>query len=117
MDSKGSEVERKKIALSLTKDIRLSNLLAKHAESQRRRRNLYGLKHRKISLGITHFSEFFKIVSVEFSEGTLLVLVELADRKSNAHCPWNGLTPAAQDQIRSMLAERLNPDTHLAVAA
>ncbi len=117
MDSKGSEVERKMIALSLTKDIRLSNLLAKHAQNARRSRNLYALKHRKISRAITHFSEFFKVVSVEFTEGTLLVLVELADRKSNAHCPWNGLTPAAQNQIRSMLAERLNPNTHLAVAA
>jgi hypothetical protein len=117
MDYIGSEVERKKIAVSLTKDIRLANLLAKHADSPRRRRNLYGLKHRKLSLGVTHFAEFFKIVSVEFSAGSLLVLIQLADQKSNAHCPWDGLTPAAQAQIRSMLTARLNTNPGLPVAA
>lgn len=121
MDYIGSQEERRKIASWLTEEIRLFNFLAKRTDNPSERRNFYRLKHRRLSWAITHFAEYFKLLSVEFnSSGTLLVLIQLADGRSGAHCPWEYLSEAAREDIRSLLSARLtttNSSARVQVAA
>jgi hypothetical protein len=81
--------------------------LAKANDNPRRRRKLYELKHKRLSRAISHFSDEFNLIQLEMNmSGTMLVLIRLADGH-HAHAPWNTLTEAARDQIRSAVAYRL----------
>ena len=107
MNRLGSPGERKRIALGLTRDIRLSSFLAKRATRWRDRNCLYSNKHRKISLGLTRFPEFFRLVSVENRSGAILLLVRLADGATGSHIPWNGLTDTAKVQMQATVSSWL----------
>jgi len=100
---------------------RLFNRLGENSDNPRRRRNLYRLKHKKLSLGIARFADFFQLISVEINgTGTLLVLIRLADGKERRALSVDDLTADAQERVRTVLAARLTttkPSSPLPLAA
>ena len=116
MDQRGSEVERRKIAAQLAKDIRLANLLAKQNGDARRKRFLYKLKHKKVSLLISDFSEHCRLIAVEITGTGTLLLIGLPGGYG-VHVPYEKLTEAAREAIRSILGARLNTNPPVPLAA
>ena len=116
MDHRGSAVERRKIASQLAKDIRLANFLAKQNDDPRRKRSLYNLKHKKISLLVSDFSEHCRLISVEITGTRTLLLIGLPGGYG-VHAPYEKLTEAAREAIRSILTARLNTNPPVPLAA
>lgn len=120
MNYGGSMIQRKMAAWQLSYEICNFNRLAKASSKFWQRHKYYRLKSEKLSIGITHFPEFFKLISVEFNEANkLLVLIRMADGKRGMHCPWDQLTPTAQERLRAVLGASLatNPMPELPLAA
>lgn len=103
-----SQNERKQLALTLARDIRTWNSIAKHAHNANSRARAYAVKHRMISNAILRFGDFFRVSSVEFHtpQGTR-VLVRFPIRRASVHAPLASLAEEAQERIRQNILSKI----------
>lgn len=114
MNKMGSKEERKKIALNITRDIRVASFLGKHALNARSRATAYRTKAHKISVALLHFGEFFTVEQVERnSRFGAIALVRLADG-TGAHVPLSFLSSSARLRLRQLLLALLDASFRLA---
>lgn len=104
------------MAMELAQAISFASKLGKTALNQAGRRLAYEVKGVKLSTGLLHFGEYFKVVDAERdTRFGVLLLVRLPDGRG-AHIPLPHLSADAQRRIHQRVVEILEGG-HLPLAA
>jgi hypothetical protein len=95
------------MAMNLAQAITFASRLGKTALNQTGRRLAYEVKGAKLSNGLLHFGEYFKVVAAEHDPRFgILLLIRLPDGRG-AHIPLPNLSADAQRRIHRRVVEIL----------